>query len=55
MGQELFEELLEGVREAGAALCGKREAARLTVIGDSADGEYEGHGQPGEGSADADP
>lgn len=38
MNDELFEELLESVREGGAILRGERQAARTTVVPSPATG-----------------
>jgi len=44
MDEELFEDLLESVAEAGAVLRGKREAARRTALGEGDDPARERRG-----------
>lgn len=46
MDEELFEDLLESVREAGAVLRGEREAAWSTCLDDADDAAGEGRGRP---------
>ncbi len=48
MEEELFEDLMESVREAGAILRGEREARRRTSFAGPHEGVYEG---PGDGDA----
>lgn len=53
MDEELFEDLLESVREAGAVLRGEREAARRTRIAEAAHGAGAGDVLPGASGSDA--
>jgi len=56
MDEELFENLLESVREAGAVLRGEREAARRARIAEAADAAGAGDvllGASGSDEADA--
>lgn len=55
MDEELFEDLLESVREAGAVLRGEREAARRTSFEEPAGAAGAGDALPGSfGSDEAD-
>lgn len=52
MDEELFEDLLESVREAGGVLRGEREAARRMLFHESAGAPGEGDVFPGAPGAD---
>lgn len=48
MEEELFEDLMGSVREAGAILRGEREARRRTSFAGPHEGVYEGDGDANE-------
>lgn len=50
MEEELFEDLMESVREAGAILRGEREARRRTSFAGAEEEVHKGSG-PGDGDA----
>ena len=52
MDEELFEDLLESVREAGAVLRGERDAARRTPIDEAADAPGASDVLPGASGSD---
>jgi len=52
MGEDLFEDLLESVREAGAVLRGEREAARRTRFDEVAEAAGAGDVLPGASGSD---
>ncbi len=52
MDEELFKDLLESVREAGAVLRGEREAARRTRFDEAADAASAGDALPGASGSD---
>lgn len=52
MDEELFEDLLESVKEAGAVLRGEREAARRTRFDEAAEVTEAGDVLPGASGSD---